>query len=181
MNKWLKIGTFAAVVALIALTSLGAGSAFAQGPVTGNPMYGNALGLGGSIGGPQNSLVAIAAKLFGMDQTALVAELNTGKTLADVAQAKNVSLDALVNAALQTHTQTLQAAVAAQRLTQAQADAMLATSKTQITTELTTPFAARGNGAGLGFVDANHDGVCDTCGSATPMNRPFAGRGRGNR
>jgi hypothetical protein len=114
MNKWLKIGTLATVVAVVALMALGAVSAFAQGPAPANPpAFGRALGLGPGFGGrfgePQNSLVAVAAKELGIDQTALVAELNTGKTIADVAKAKNVSADKIANAFAAPHTQALKA------------------------------------------------------------------------
>ncbi|MBI5305634.1 MAG: hypothetical protein HY868_26125 [Chloroflexi bacterium] len=151
MNKWLKIGTFATVVALIALMSVGTGAAFAQGPTTTMPALGRTLGLyGGGLGGPENSLVAVAAKAFGMDLNALIAELNTGKTIADVAQAKGVALAKIVDEFVALRAQSLQAAVDAKRITQAQADAALAQIKTQVQTDLTSPHAHPGIGSGLG-------------------------------
>jgi ferredoxin len=47
--------------------------------------------------------VAVAANVPGMEQTALVAELNTGKTIADVAKAKGVALGKIVTAFVQLH------------------------------------------------------------------------------
>ena len=94
MNKWLKLGTVATLVALVALMALGAGAALAQGPTGNQP----AAGLGLHLGGPQNSLVSIAAQTLGIDRTALVTELNAGKTIADVAKDKNVDVQAIVDA-----------------------------------------------------------------------------------
>lgn len=171
MFKWFKIGAMATLVAMVALVAVGTGAVFAQGPMAGNvPVYGGGWGMGSGIGGPQNSLVAIAAQVLGMEPTTLVVELNTGKTIAQVAQAKNISTDQIVNAAIQAHTQTLQTAVTAGRLTQAQADAALATMKTQIEQELTSPFAPQGNGTGLGLPGTNN-----------PAGGQFAGRGRWSR
>jgi hypothetical protein len=66
--------------------------------------WGIEMGLGGgNWGGPDNSLAAAAANVLGMDHTALVAELNTGKTIADVAKAKGVALDKIVTAFVQPH------------------------------------------------------------------------------
>lgn len=87
--KWLRIGSLAALVAVVALMAFGT-AAFAQGPVTTPPAPG--LGLGprwggaGGIGGPQNSLVAIAAQVLEMNATDPVAALNDGKTIADMAK-----------------------------------------------------------------------------------------------
>jgi hypothetical protein len=162
MNQWFKIGTVAMVLAVIALMSLGT-AAFAQGPATTPPALGLGFRMGPSgIGGPQNSLVAVAAKALGIDQTALVAELNTGKTIADVANENGVALDKIVDAYVAPRVTALQAAVDAKRITQAQADAALVTMKAQVTAQLSEKFTPRG--AGLGFTDANNDGVCDYCG-----------------
>jgi hypothetical protein len=177
MNKWLKIGTLATVAAVAALLSLGSVAAFAQGPTTGTPpAYGRGLGMGpgfgGRFGGPQNSLVAVAAKELGMDQTALVAELNAGKTLAEVAKAKNVATDKIVNAFVASRAQALQAAVTAKQITQAQADATLAAMKAHAQTQLTSKYTPQGYGAGLGFVDANKDGICDNYATMGATSRP---------
>ncbi len=177
IKKWFTIvGVLAILVA-----ALPAGAAFAQGPSGQNPP----LGLGrGNWGGPDNSLVAVAARVLGMEQTALVAELNTGKTIADVAQAQGVALDKIVIAFVQPHVDWLTQAVKDGKITQAQADQYIATMKANITAKLSAPrvSAPRGNGSGQGFVDANGDGVCDV-GGRTPqsgqMQRGSQGRGMG--
>ncbi|MGE5263993.1 MAG: hypothetical protein ACM3S0_11485 [Acidobacteriota bacterium] len=186
MNKWLKVGMAAALVAVIAVTALGAGTVFAQGPGTTPP----AAGLGLHLGGPQNSLVAIAAQTLGMERTALVAELNAGKTIADVAKAKNVAVSKIVDAIVANRTAALKAAVDAKRITQAQMDAELNVMKEHVTTQISAKWSPRGAGMGRGlgmgqgFVDANKDGICDNCGAGQhtapnqPAGQPFMGRGR---
>ena len=194
MKKLLVIGALAVFVAVIGLAVLGTTAAFAQGPTpVPPPMYGRGLGLGtGGFGGPQNSLVAVAAKVLGMDQTALSAELNAGKTIADVAKAKNVAVDKIVTAFVDARAQVLKAAVDAKRITQAQADSTLAAIKAQAQKDVNaklTPYAyggGRGYGMGLGFVDANKDGICDNCGTNCPAGQPqlgqtFGPRGRWSR
>jgi hypothetical protein len=178
-----KLLTIVGVLAIL-VAALPAGAAFAQGPSGQNPP----LGLGrGNWGGPDNSLVAVAAKVLGMEQTALVAELNTGKTIADVAAAHGVALDKIVTAFVQPHVDWLNQAVKDGKITQAQADQYIATMKANITTKLSAPFTPRDNGrqAGQGFVDANGDGVCDV-GGQTPQagqrgggTRGAQGQGRG--
>ena len=205
MKKWFKIGTVAALVAMVALMAVGTGAAFAQGPVTSPPLAGSGL----RIGGPQNSLVAIAAKTLGMDQTALVAELRAGKTIADVAKTKNVAVSKIVDAMVANRTAALKAAVDAsglsttRRITQAQMDAELAALKQNVTTRISSKWSAfsgqrqsqtqtpgqfqgrgRGRGMGQGLIDANKDGVCDNCrlapqsGTTTNPTQSF-GQGRG--
>ena len=168
-----KLLTIVGVLAIL-VAALPAGTAFAQGPSGQNPP----LGLGrGNWGGPDNSLAAVAAKALGIEQSALVAELNTGKTIADVAKTKGVTLDKVVTAFVQPHVDWLTHAVKDNKITQAQADQYIATMKANITAKLSAPFAPRGNGngngMGSGFVDANGDGICDVGGQT-----PQAGQGQ---
>jgi hypothetical protein len=176
-----KLLTIVGVLAIL-VAALPAGAAFAQGPAGSgqNPP----LGLGrGDWGGPDNSLVAVAANVLGMEQTALVAELNTGQTIAQVAEAKGVALDEIVTAFVQPHVDWLTQAVADGKLTQAQAAEYITAMKANVTAKLSAPFTPRGNGGnGQGFVDANGDGVCDV-GGQTPQGgqgmRSSQGQGRG--
>ncbi len=183
MNKWMKIGTLAAALAIVALMALGT-AAFAQGPTpqTTPPAYGPGYGMGlgtgmrGAWGGQQASLVAAAAKVLGIDQTALVTTLNGGKTIADVAKEKGVSTDKIVDEFLAPRIAALKTSVDAKRITQAQADAMIATMKENVTTQLTSKWTPRGPGMATGFVDANGDGVCDNYGTNHPAGQ-FGGIG----
>ncbi len=132
----------------------------------------------GSWGGPQNSLVAVAAKVLGLSQTDLVAALNGGKTIADVAKDKGIATDKIVEEFLAPRVQALKSVVDAKRLTQAQADQWLATIKTHVTAQLSSKWTPRGPGMGAGFVDANNDGICDVCGQTLgSAQNQFGGRG----
>jgi polyhydroxyalkanoate synthesis regulator phasin len=65
------------------------------------------------------------AQALGLTVAELRTELSTGKSVADVAKAKGVDLDKVINAVMEQQTRLVNAAVAAGRLTQAQADAWL--------------------------------------------------------
>ena len=174
-----KLLTIAAVLAILA-TALPVGAAFAQGPSGVTPQTGS-RGRGG-WGGPQNSLMAVAAKTIGIDQIALVAELNTGQTIATVAAAHGVAVSKIVDAFIAPHIVGWNQTVTAGTIRQAQADAFLATLKTNVTTRLNTSFTPQGLGAGAGFVDANGDGVCDVGGRQPQSSMQGGGmRGRANR
>ena len=183
MSKWLKLGTLAAVLAVVGLAALGT-VALAQGPTpqSGTPAYGPGygMGMGMGMGGAQNSLVAVAAKVLGIDQTALVTALNGGKTIADVAKEKGIATSKIVDEFLAPRVQALKSAVDAKRITQAQADSMLATMKANVTEQLSSKWSPRGPGQGAGFVDANGDGVCDNYGTNHSAGM-MGGFGRGAR
>jgi hypothetical protein len=125
--------------------------------------------------------------VLGMDQTALIAELNAGKTIADVAKAKNVAVEKILTAFVDARAQALKATVDAKRITQAQADSALAAIKVQAQKDVAaklTPYAygaGRGYGAGMGFVDANKDGICDNCGANRPAGQLQPGQFNGPR
>ncbi len=203
MNKnWKRVGMTAGVLAMSAMTVF-AGAAFAQGngPSNANgngasasPVYGQAnrngngsggVGTGyglatrGAWGGPDSSLTAVAADVIGIEQTDLVAQLTAGATIADVAADNNVALQEIVDAYVQPRTDTLDAAVAAGRITQDQADLMLAQMEAQVTVQLSQAWEANGNGncdgtctgtpgqsgTGANWADGNGDGMCDNYGA----------------
>ncbi len=99
---------------------------------------------------------APAAKVLGMTVDQLHAERLAGKSLAQISQEKGVKVDALVSAMVESRKADLDARVKAGTLTQAQADAALATMKARITesvnrTEVGPNRPADGQGLGLGF------------------------------
>jgi hypothetical protein len=160
MKKWLKLGVVPAILALIVVLALSA-SAFANGPASQDTRLASGQGYGpGNRGGSQNSLVAVAARVLGMSQTDLIAQLDN-KTIAAVAKEKGVATSKIVDAFLAPRVEALRSAVSAGRLTQAQADQSLATMKANVTARLNNTWTPRGPGLGTGFVDANHDGICD--------------------
>lgn len=191
-SKWFKLGALA-VVATIAGSVLLGNSAAAQTPAPTTPAQtatvGRGYGMGGGtgmfmqgrMGGQSNSLVAVTATTLDMSQTDLVAALNSGKTIADVAKEKGVALDKIVEAFIAPRAKLLQESVTAGRLTQAQADANLATMKTNVTAQLSAKFTPRGNGTGTGFVDNNGDGVCDNIGTTGQAGAMRSQMNRGGR
>ncbi len=193
-NKWFMSGALVAAAAIVGAVVF-SDSTYAQaaGPTPSAPVAtrgygagGMGLGLQGRLGGPSNSLVAIAAQTLNMSQTDLVAALNGGKTIASVAQEKGVALDQIVEAFVAPRAQALQSAVSAGRLTQTQADASLAAMKANVTSRLNTAFTpySYGPGAGkpgMGFVDSNGDGVCDNLGSGIQAGTPRGPMNRGAR
>ncbi len=171
-NKWFVIGVIATVLGITSVLVIGT-TASAQGPVA--PGWG--MGRGGmlGIGGPQNSLVAIAAKTLNMDYAALVTELQAGKSIADVSKSKGVSTDKIANDFIATRSQALKIAVDSKWITQAQADAMLAYMKSHVAEELTQVRTARGFVPGV--TAPNSGVVCPLCG-ANPQTPTFGPRGR---
>lgn len=87
-----------------------------------------------------------AASYLGLTAAELETQLQSGKSLADVAKAKGKSVDGLVSALLADEKKELDAAVTAGRITQAQADAMLQNAKQRLTDMVNGQLPARGQG-----------------------------------
>ena len=163
MRNWQRLALVATILALSAVTVF-AGAALAQGPgpanqnATGNAQanrYGNGAGgtgpgyglaVKGAWAGPEQSLVAVAAETLDMEQADLVAELQGGKTLAEVANAHNVAAQDIVDAFLTPRADFLAQAVADGKITQADADAMQARMQAMVTAKTAQPWEPRGNG-----------------------------------
>ncbi|HXV44447.1 MAG TPA: hypothetical protein VEC96_15390, partial [Anaerolineae bacterium] len=108
-QKWMLVASiilFLGAAALVAFTILtpyawaqgpmgwdgGGGSMFERGFGPGAGMGGGRMmGMGGRWGGPENAVLPIVAEELGMTPDELLAELQAGKTIADVAAEKNVS------------------------------------------------------------------------------------------
>jgi len=90
-------------------------------------------GRGGMRGGKQMSTIATA---LGITETELKTELQAGKSVADVATAKGISLDKVISAIVDAETKNLQQAVTDGKLTQAQADQRIADLKANLPTQL---------------------------------------------
>ncbi|HSN74531.1 MAG TPA: hypothetical protein VL334_05480 [Anaerolineae bacterium] len=157
--------------------TVGNAQANRNGSGSGGTGEGYGLAVRGAWGGPDSSLVATAAVVIGVEQADLVAELADGpQSIAAVAAAHNVTVQAIVDASLAPRSQMIVQAVADGRLTQAQADAMLATMQASVTAQINEPWAAQGNGnggctgdctgtpgqgMGSSWADADGDGECD--------------------
>jgi hypothetical protein len=165
-SRWIKVlvGVFIAGAALLALTPFvfaaasdgGFGVRDGSGPIIGahigandttpmGPPAGRQAAMAGVMGGPQFSLVAVAAAQMQLEHTALVAELRSGKTIAQVASEHNVATATIVDAFVAAHAELLKAQVADGRLTQAQADALLAQARTHATEQISEPWSQWGS------------------------------------
>jgi uncharacterized protein YidB (DUF937 family) len=114
------------------------------------PLFGGGLHHGGL--GHFEQLDA-ADDYLGITEAQLREDLAAGKTLAQVAQDRGKSVDGLIQAMTDAFKERLDAAVAAGRLTQAQADAVLADAKQRITDRV--------NGKGPSFHGFRHSGDSD--------------------
>lgn len=97
------------------------------------------------------SLVDATAQATGLTATEVIAALQEGQTYADIAAEAGVTPQAIVDVMLEVRADALAQAVSEGRLTQEQADTMLATMATDLLAQLNAPWEARGmtNGATL--------------------------------
>jgi hypothetical protein len=154
----------AGVVALVAAAGLAIASpALAQGVAAIGPAaigpaaigpaaanVGAAFQHGGIPGGRGGAQTAAIAEALGMTEADLRTELQAGKSVADVASAKGVALDAVVSAVIAAQTTSLNQAVTDGRITQAQADALLANLKVTLPGQLQTKMVAGLEGRSFG-------------------------------
>jgi hypothetical protein len=155
----------------------GFGPRFGMGPDNGLM-----AGLGGRSGGPETSLVAVAAETLGLTRTELVAELQSGKTIAGGGRTWGGRGNHCRHLS-GPRVERLAELVANGQLTQEQADTILATMRANVTARISAEWSPRGpgQGYGLGYTDADGDGVCDYCGSQGMGGRLDGGRmGRWN-
>lgn len=147
-NKILKTSALASMIAAIAAGALVMASPVAAQTTVPNVSQVAVLQHGrGGRGAPQ---MAEVAKALGMTEAELKTELQTGKSVAEIATAKNVSLDTIVSVVITAQTDRLKQAVTDGKLTQAQADTMLANLKLTLPSRLQTKFVAgmeRGRGS----------------------------------
>ena len=94
-----------------------------------------------------------AASVIGMTRDELRTALDSGKTLAQVAQGRNISQATLVDKLVAAEKTRIAAAVKAGRLTQAQADSIAADLTTRVTERVTStrPMGGRGRHGGDGY------------------------------
>lgn len=100
------------------------------------------------FGGPGGGLSA-AATYLGLSQTQLFSQLQSGKTLAQIANATSgKSASGLIDAMVAQQKSELEAAVKAGRITQALADRVEANLKQRVTDIVNGSFGSRGRGFG---------------------------------
>ena len=92
-----------------------------------------ALRVGGAFGKILGPSLDAATSYLGLTEAELRTQLESGKTLAEIAKAQGKTADGLVQALYDAQKKQLDAAVAAGKLTQSQEDAILANLKTMLT------------------------------------------------
>jgi hypothetical protein len=158
MTRIGKRGMLAVAAAALLLAAVGSGVATAQGgPQKSPPRYGmqhRSGGYGLMAGGV---VMDAAADYLGMTEAELRAARHDGTSLAQIAVEKGKTSAGLQEALVAAFKANLDKAVAAGRVTQAQATQMLATFKTRVQTIVTRtetgPLGGRraGAGPGMGF------------------------------
>jgi hypothetical protein len=104
------------------------------------------------LGDRANSLVSTVAKQLDMTPDELATELQSGKTVADLAEEKDVSLDSIIEALLAPHTERMQLMVENDVISQEQADAMIAAMEAQVAIQLSSSSTFGGPGMGRGMM-----------------------------
>ncbi|WP_299644468.1 hypothetical protein [uncultured Chloroflexus sp.] len=101
----------------------------------------------GGHGNQSSSLVSTAAAALGITQQELIAQLMAnGGSIADALKAAGIDPQMVADQFVATRAERLNAAVAAGRITQAQADAQLAIAKSMTVARLMQPFTPLGPG-----------------------------------
>jgi hypothetical protein len=146
------------------------GTGFGPGGHGGGGMGGH----GGPSGLDADDLTA-AAKALGMTEADLTTQLSGGKTVAQVATAKSVTLQTVIDAIAASDKAEFAAAVKAGTMTQAQADQMLANLTAHVTDEVNGVAGGPGGGHGGPGGPGGHWGP--GAGNGTPNASPSAGTG----
>lgn len=110
-------------------------------------------GKGGKFGpgmGRNNSL-DVVSELTGLTEDAIFTQLKAGKTLAQIAESKNISQDTLVTALVKDVRQNLDTAKTDGKITQEQYDSCVADLQAKITKQVTSTRPAPGQGHGKGM------------------------------
>ena len=158
--KRISMGVLAVIVALVGVLTISS-VAFAQGPGAQGRGGNECGGVMGRQGGSTNSLVSVAADVLGMERADLVAELQAGKTIAEVAEGLdvNVSPQDIVDAFIAVRTEKLAEAVSNGCITQEQADLRLEHLTEEATARVYEPFTP-GGGRGQGGGGQRGGGQC---------------------
>jgi hypothetical protein len=123
--------------------NLGSGAGFGRGA----GRWGNGRGagrMGRGMGG--SSLVTVVSRTTGQDWTAVVTGLRSGKSLAQIAEEGGKSAQDVVDAVIAERAPAVRQAVSSGRLTQAQADQVLANMRQNVQDNLAGGWQARGRG-----------------------------------
>lgn len=154
-SKLLKLGLGATVASMFAtgvlVTALPAmAQSTAPGTTPGQATQQDQGGRFGGRHGGRGMQTAEIAKALSMTEADLRTELQAGKSVADIASAKGVSLDSIISALITAQTDRLKQAVTNGNITQAQADTMLANLKLTLPSQLQTKWVGNPLNEGSG-------------------------------
>lgn len=108
------------------------------------------MGRGHGMMGPGEDL-SVVAKAIGMSDSDLLTALQGGKSIADVAKSKSVAVQTVIDALVASEKTEVQALVTAGRITQTQADTMIANLTQRATAIVNGTFSGPGRGFGGGM------------------------------
>lgn len=171
-KKVLRLGTAALLVASLSAGVMAVGAQDASGSTTDSAAQ-------AARPGPGNHPLAIVAEQLAMEPADLRTELQAGKTIAQLAEEKSVSLDTITSAILAARQEMLAQAVTDGRLTQAQADARLALVEADVAALYERVWDATTDGRGFGRGDG-FGGPNDGNGGRGGPGRGHGGFGRPN-
>jgi len=159
--KRMKMGIVALVIAVLAISAVAVAAQTPSGTATppaqgqtqgqppaqgqGRPGRGQGMGMGGEF--------QVIADALGVDLATLRTDLQSGKTIADIAKEKNVELSTIVDAVVAKAQDNLKTAVTDGRLTQEQADAQIVLLKANLNALFTRKMdqqPGQGNRPGFG-------------------------------
>jgi hypothetical protein len=139
-----RLTTIVGAMVLISFLGLFAvGSVFAQGP-TPTPPQTPWQGAWGRVCQGAGVVSDALSKLLGMTPEQIYAERSAGKTLAEIAKDKGVTDQQLIDAIVAGRAEVIAQAVKDGRMTQAQADWMLAKMKAMAPFQISNPFGPHG-------------------------------------
>lgn len=168
MRKWVWIGIVAVVVVALAV---GGGTALANRNTDRTASQAVEYQWGGYL---DNATLNRVAVVLGLTSADLTTQLQSGKTLAQVAKDKNVATDKVIEAILAPYKDQLQLRVKYGYITQAQADLSLTTAKQQAEITLNQTFNAPGVLGGTNTPGYSTDDMVSYC------NNMMGGAGMGN-
>jgi hypothetical protein len=150
-----RLATIVGAIALVSLLGLFAiGSVLAEGPTPTPVPQTPWNGAWGRVCQGAGVVSDAVGKLLGLTPEQIYAERQAGKTLAQVAKDKGITDQQLIDAIVAGRTEEIAQAVKDGRMTQAQADWMLAKMKAMAPFQITNPFGPGGMrgrmGGGMG-------------------------------
>lgn len=153
MGKWVWTGIALAVIG-VALLAVGGGTALANRNVDKSPAVAEEYQAVGAF--LDNATLTRIATVLGLTPTELTAQLQGGKTLAQVAKDKGIDTARVVEAVLAPHKDLVQLRLKYGEITQAQADLFLTTAKQRAEFLLNQTFNAPGAQGAPGAAPSDH-------------------------